>query len=274
MKALSNEPLFFRSLNIHDILLYSLVLLVAFLLKWHYSVAGSDALRWILLPTATLAEYLTGFHFTYEYGVGYISTAAHLIIAPACAGVNFLIITFCMITFSQLHRFKTPIPKYRCVMLYLGAAYLYTIAINAIRIVTGIYLNRSTYLDTWFTPKQAHKIEGVVIFFTALLVFNFCINKATSFIMHRYRIHGSNKILRHPYRSAVVVGLNCFFWYIIIMLIVPIVTHYHAIESSTLFNHAMMVIVLPLFLTVGILLLPLMILVGRINKRSSHDCTS
>ena len=39
---------------------------MAVMIKYHYSRAGSEDLRWILLPTARLVEVFSGIHFVEE----------------------------------------------------------------------------------------------------------------------------------------------------------------------------------------------------------------
>jgi hypothetical protein len=92
----------------HNILFYLAVAAVAFTLKSHYSRAGADDLFWILAPTAFLVEIVSGIEFTPESGAGYFSPGHRYLIAPACAGVNFLIVAFCMTAFAGVHRLNSP----------------------------------------------------------------------------------------------------------------------------------------------------------------------
>ena len=86
---------------------YVIALLIAFGLKYHYSRASSEDLAWILRPTAGVVEQISGIHFEKEEGTGYINREHRIIIVPSCAGVNFLIIAFCMTVFS----FIPPLPE-------------------------------------------------------------------------------------------------------------------------------------------------------------------
>jgi len=73
-------------------------LVVALALKDFYSRAGATDLLWILAPSAWLARFVGSIDLVYEQGAGYISHAHHMVVGPACAGVNFLIIGFCAST--------------------------------------------------------------------------------------------------------------------------------------------------------------------------------
>ena len=80
------------------------ILLVAFALKYYYSTATVNELRWILAPTTFLVELLTWSNFTFESHAGYMSADRTFLIAAPCAGVNFLIIAFLMLAVGKLWR--------------------------------------------------------------------------------------------------------------------------------------------------------------------------
>ena len=83
---------------------YLLGLLMVISLKLYSDQAGSDELIWILRPTAWWTSTLSGFPFTYQQGVGYINHSLRFIIAPACAGLRFLMIACLMLIWSFVHR--------------------------------------------------------------------------------------------------------------------------------------------------------------------------
>src|SRR5215510_15997249 len=70
----------------------------AFALKLHYSTASANQLRWILAPTTALVELVSGATFEFESYAGYISRERGFLIANSCAGVNFLIAAFLMLS--------------------------------------------------------------------------------------------------------------------------------------------------------------------------------
>src|SRR5581483_7748074 len=83
---------------------FVVVLLCAFALKRYYSTASVEQLRWILAPTTTLVESLSGVSFEFEAHAGYLSLERGFLIAAACAGVNFLLTAFLLLTLSKLLR--------------------------------------------------------------------------------------------------------------------------------------------------------------------------
>ena len=83
-----------------------LIILFTIILKAFYSAADSKDLAWILGPTAWLTEQISGLSFARESGVGWVNLEHMFVIAPACAGVNFLIIAFCMSSFQGIFHSK------------------------------------------------------------------------------------------------------------------------------------------------------------------------
>src|ERR1044071_7299112 len=80
------------------------VLACAWGLKWFYSSATVDQLRWILWPTTKLVELVTGAQFAFESRAGYMNIEHTFLIAASCAGVNFLITAFVMLGLRKLWR--------------------------------------------------------------------------------------------------------------------------------------------------------------------------
>ena len=82
------------------------VLFCALALKQHYSSASANNLRWILAPTTALVELVSGVSFEFESHAGYMSSDRSFLIAPSCAGVNFLITAFLMLSAIRMLRQK------------------------------------------------------------------------------------------------------------------------------------------------------------------------
>src|SRR5687767_9823927 len=82
----------------------AVVALCALALKYHYSTATPDQMRWILAPTTLLVELFSRKSFEFESYTGYMSADHTFVIAAPCAGVNFLITAFLMLTLRRLWR--------------------------------------------------------------------------------------------------------------------------------------------------------------------------
>src|SRR5437867_3071477 len=106
-------------------------LLLALVLKAFYGRAGATELLWILAPSAWLARVVGGIDLVYEQGAGFISHTHHLVVGPACAGVNFLIVCFLCLFFSFASLFPN---KANWLVYSLLIAFAATVAANGLRI--------------------------------------------------------------------------------------------------------------------------------------------
>src|SRR2546429_4119772 len=119
------------------------VLLCALTLKLYYSTASADQLRWILAPTTVLVEFLTATQFDFEAHAGYLSSDRTFLIAAACAGVNFLITSFLMLSLRKLWRERSQNISWRSIPAAALTAYLATLLANTTRISIALWLQRT-----------------------------------------------------------------------------------------------------------------------------------
>jgi len=225
---------------------YFLILFTAWGLKYHYSRAGSEELVWVLAPTAGLVELISGIQFESEAHTGFVSQGNRFVIAPACAGMNFLIIAFCMAAFSGLHTFG----RHRTNLFWLGtallSAYVLTIVVNAFRIIVSINTYTADIQLGWLTPSRIHRIEGVVIYFFFLSLFYMIINKA----IYRFRggtagkkpATGRHLATRTNYVGWICAGLIPYSWYGLITPLVPLINGVLRQDASRFAEHGIMVL--------------------------------
>lgn len=222
-------------------LFYFLALLIAFGLKHHYSKAGSDALIWILAPTATLVEQISGMPFEYETGTGFVNPVHRIIIAPSCAGVNFLIIAFCMAAFCGLHLLERNRHKLLWMALSGMNAFALTLAVNTLRIILSIHIYQIDISGDWIAPDRIHRLAGVVIYFFFLCLFYMIMNKG----LHRWRLKFSPKPSgglgpvwgRPDYLRWRSITLKPLFWYALITLGVPLMNAAHIGNGARFAEH-------------------------------------
>jgi exosortase K len=202
--------------------LYIVALFIAVGLKYHYSRAGSDDLGWILGPTAGVVETISGFRFEKETASGYINRKCRVIIAPSCAGVNFLIIAFCMASFSGLPHLRYSGTKVLWLGICAASAYLLTITVNAFRIIASIYTIEADIHYQWMTPERLHRIEGIFIYFIFLCLF-YSVLRKTIHICSRDNVRKKKKWANIKSISARTIAAACipFFWYGLFSMGVP-----------------------------------------------------
>jgi exosortase K len=146
------------------------VVLCAAVVKLYYSTTGVNQLRWILAPTTMVVELVSGSRFEFESHAGYINSDRSFVIAASCAGVNFLITSFLMLSLRKLWRDRSQDIAWRfipCAALY---AYFATLVANTVRISTALQSHRMPLEMGWLSPNQLHRFEGIFIYFGFLLL--------------------------------------------------------------------------------------------------------
>lgn len=146
------------------------VLFCAALVKAFYSTTSVNQLRWILAPTTLLVEIVSGSRFRFESYAGYINSDRSFLIAASCAGVNFLIASFLLLSLRLLWRHRGDGIRWRLIPGIAAMAYLTTLLANTVRISTALRLRASSVAADWLNPNQLHRFEGIVIYFGFLLL--------------------------------------------------------------------------------------------------------
>lgn len=209
--------------------LYLAAVLVTLIMRYFARTSDTDVLKWILAPTAGWAGILGGISFEYMPHQGYVNHGYQFLIAAACSGCRFMLLTFLMLVFmpesrgssisenvytGQLlqgdavlhepHKGRKDVQcKCRWLVFCITLAYLFTIFVNGIRIVLAIrlpiLLDRLHLFHEWLTPDRLHTLIGTVVYFTALCVLYLRVTLTTD-------------------RNRLFVPV---FWYLSIVLLLP-----------------------------------------------------
>lgn len=153
---------------IKNLAAWLLMLVAAMTVKHHFSGADPADLAWILAPTAALVEGVTGLVFAPDPALGYVCPQARVIIAPACSGINFLIIAFAVTAIAGLARFRSLRAKAAWLIASAAIGYGATLAANTGRIVTAIWLNHADFYSAWASADSAHRMLGILIYLPGL----------------------------------------------------------------------------------------------------------
>jgi exosortase K len=146
---------------------YGTALAAAYALKLGYSRAAAGDLAWILVPPARAVGWLRGETLTFNPGAGWVAPGGAYSIAPACAGVNFMILALTVSVFGFSHRLRSPRARLGWWGASLAGAYLLTIAVNTLRIVAAVALYRLGPV-AGLSSGQAHRLLGTVLYLGAL----------------------------------------------------------------------------------------------------------
>lgn len=217
------------------------ILAIALALKYHYSTASPNGLRWILAPTTFLVETVTSQQFRFEPYAGYLSDDRTFLIAASCAGVNFLIIAFAMLNFGKLLRERSL--TWRYIAGSLAVAYLSTLVANTVRIVVALYLQKLDIEIAGFAGEELHRLGGIVVYFGFLLLL-FVVSEKLG---ERRQTLTAADLAR---RSLLPLAI-----YYIATLGIPIIRG--AYRDAEFWQHSVLVALVPLMLLLPLLLLTL-----------------
>lgn len=148
----------------------AVVLLSAFSLKLYYSAASVNELRWILAPTTKAVELVSGSRFAFESYAGYVSSDRTFVIAASCAGVNFLITSFLMLSLGKLWRVRSTRVTWKFFPCAAVCAYLATIVANTVRITTALQLRGRALEIAGLGANDLHRLQGIFIYFGFLVL--------------------------------------------------------------------------------------------------------
>lgn len=208
----------------------AVVLLCALALKFFYSNATADQLRWILAPTTLLVEFLSGQSFEFEAHAGYMSSDRRFLIAVSCAGVNFLLTAFLMLSLRSLWLNRLRSNSWLFIPTTAVFAYVATLIANTVRICIALELQRRPLDFDWLNANQIHRLEGIVVYF-GFLLFLFALTER----LEDGSLMRLIRLLTFP--LAVYYGIT---------LGVPIVNGAHN-QGAPFFEHSFFVLVTPLF---------------------------
>lgn len=137
-------------------------------MKRHYADARADELWWILSPTARLVGVVTGTAFAVAPGEGYFSHERLFLIEKSCAGINFMIAAFGMVTLALFHRIGSCRSAAQVLGVSLLASYSAAVLVNAARITMAVWLAAEP--NSMFRTSQIHRVEGIVVYFGGLVL--------------------------------------------------------------------------------------------------------
>lgn len=207
----------------------SVVVLCALALKLHYSTASADQLRWILAPTTVLVELFSGTSFEFESYAGYMSGDHRFLIAASCAGVNFLITAFLMLSFRTLVQDRSKEVSWRFIPLYAGLAYVTTVVANTVRICGALWLRSLPDEVSLLSGSQLHRVEGIVIYFGFLLLLFLLTEEISSTHMSGFR-RKILFVLAVYYSTTIIIPVinrgyryQEFFEHFVIVLLLPLI---------------------------------------------------
>ena len=193
------------------------------MLKWHFSVAATSELVWMLRPLSLLLQLLTGWHFRPNADGEWQSSDAGIVLVKACAGINFMVLSLLGWCWMLRPRADSAVGarvwplllEWPALLCTAGVfAWLTALAVNALRILAVVHLQPS--LEQWWAPAQAHRLIGLLVYLPAL---------SLQLVLAD----------RQHWRRAVLAGCEL---YAALMLVMPLLTGNARLTSPTYWQHA------------------------------------
>lgn len=222
-----------KKIELSSVFNYSVLFIIILFFKHIYSCAPIEYLKWIMHPVSIIISSLTGMPFIWEAGTGYVNYDSMIIIARSCAGVNFLLLAFVLLSYRKL---KSTSIITGCIVLFISLtiAYLYTLFTNSIRILLAIIIFKSKMFDHIIDEATLHEYEGIAVFFSGLILLQFIL-----------------ELLEKRSGTIKVISLMVpFILYIILTLGVSCILNPSVIVSPRFQLHAVAIIVISLFISV------------------------
>jgi len=202
----------------------SSLLMAAFSLKLGYSHAGAAQLDWVLAPSCWLATQLFGLPLSPEPGAGYISHHPRMVVGAACAGVNFLVVSWLALFFVGRVHLSRSVHVLAWACASLVAAYVATVATNGLRIGLAAELYGAGVRFRGLSPARLHRLLGIVVYCSALVAL----------------CRGADVCLSHGRtRAALHVWLAPLGLYLAVALGIPLLNRAWARHGGEFVEHAL-----------------------------------
>lgn len=219
-----------------DLFPVGLAALIMLLLKRHYSLATAAQLDWILAPTAKLVSWCASAHLEPEIGVGYVDFARGVIVAPGCAGVNFMIMAFGLTAFYGLRRIRRLPSQVVWLPPAFAAAYGLTLMVNTVRIALSMTLYQADIYTGWLTVARVHRLAGVGLYFGALWLYFLALRQVAPLYSRRF-------VRQKPSERMRASGWWVWSSYLLVALAVPLVNPAWRNDSPAFVEHCVTVLI-------------------------------
>lgn len=151
--------------------------LLAVALKHHYSTAGVAELDWMFRPLSQLLEWYTGHAFYRDGGDGWVSEAADVRLVKACAGINFMVMSFVAYAWVLRPDRRAPATVLSWTsgrVLLLGGAFLASwvtaVLANSARIIIAMNMDPHGWVQgaLGMGAADVHRLTGMAVYLPVL----------------------------------------------------------------------------------------------------------
>jgi len=148
---------------------YTAAVFIFVLLKFGFRELETNSLLWLLKPVSILVEMFTGLKATYIEQEGFYFGNIDIVINKSCAGYNFGLLCFLMLSGLALNFYHSVFKKTAVLFGSLLIAYCLTVFVNACRILSSITISNINSILP-FNESTIHQATGITINLSFLII--------------------------------------------------------------------------------------------------------
>jgi exosortase K len=165
---------------------FCVTVVTAIVLKILFTAISTSEFTLMLNPANAFLEYIFDTKSVYADG-GFYFPDLNITLNRAFSGENYLILVFCILSLTApYHVFK----PWQSVLVYIGilvTSFMLTLVISAVRIISALPVLRIQDSMPWLNSFWMQRVEGGIIYFSALLLVYLLFKNVFVRIAHHYK---------------------------------------------------------------------------------------
>lgn len=145
---------------------------------WHQQ-SSPDDLQWFLYPVKCVVSFIENAPTRYVDGTGYYFPSLSIMIDKSCAGVNFFLITFGLLSLVALAQCRRNSQLPGALAASTSIAFALTTFVNVIRIDGAIRLREFEGHVSWLGAPWFHEAYGAFVYMLVLAGIYIAFHKLT-----------------------------------------------------------------------------------------------
>jgi exosortase K len=158
-----------RNLLNKTALWFGVTVVTAIVLKILFTAISSSEFTLMLNPANAMLEYIFDTRSVHTHS-GFYFPDLNITLNHTFSGENYLILVFCILSLTApYHVFK----PWQSVLVYIGilvTSFMLTLIISALRIISALPVLRIQDSMPWLNSFWMQRVEGGIIYFSALLL--------------------------------------------------------------------------------------------------------
>ncbi len=165
---------------------FCVTVVTAIVLKILFTAISTSEFTLMLNPANAFLEYILDTKSVYADG-GFYFPDLNITLNRTFSGENYLILVFCILSLTApYHVFK----PWQSVLVYIGilvTSFMLTLVISAVRIISALPVLRIQDSMPWLNSFWMQRVEGGIIYFSALLLVYVLFKNVFVRIAHHYK---------------------------------------------------------------------------------------